>query len=76
MTQIEFEELSRKQVKELNGEQDNEAVLEAWRDGYLYVIEKMNEISDYREFVDLVEELSSQHYDLCSISEDFKTKNQ
>ena len=37
MTQKEFEELSIEQVKKLNGHQDQENVLDAWRAGYIYV---------------------------------------
>lgn len=41
MTQKEFEKLSFEECKSLNGEQETQAVLEAWRAGYIYLQQKL-----------------------------------
>ena len=59
MTQKEFEELSIEQVKKLNGHQDQENVLDAWRAGYIYAqnIVKKSFQNDFQdEFYDKVED--------------------
>lgn len=58
MKQKEFVELSKKKVKELN--LGNSEAEEAWRDGYLYVISKIEEIfskKDNDEACFLIEEM-------------------
>ena len=59
MTQLEFQELSENQVKELNGEHENKDVTSAWRGGYIYAQSKIKKTfqEDFLdEFLDKVEE--------------------
>lgn len=58
MTQSKFIELSKIEVRQLNGEHENEDVTTAWRAGYLYaqsLIRKSFEKDDSMEFLDKVE---------------------
>ena len=67
MTQEEFEKLSFEECKSLNGEQETEAVLEAWRAGYLYLkyqISKMRQTADDAfDFIDKVADICDQELD-------------
>lgn len=66
MTQKEFEKLSFEECKSLNGEQETEAVLEAWRAGYIYLQQKIKEMSETlynNDFVDCAIELVEQELD-------------
>lgn len=47
MNQEEFVNISRKQVKELN--QGDESAEQAWRDGYLFAIKKIENILETKE---------------------------
>ena len=67
MTQKEFEELSIEQVKKLNGHQDQENVLDAWRAGYIYAqnIVKKSFQNDFQdEFYDKVEDFVTDELDV------------
>jgi hypothetical protein len=58
MKQKEFEELSKNEVKKLNGKQNDEDVTKAWRAGYLYAQELIRSVyQDYYqdEFFDKIE---------------------
>lgn len=62
MTNKEFIQLSEKEVKKLNGN-DNESAFEAWRAGYNYArkIVKKSINEDYNsDFVDKMEEFSNE----------------
>ena len=66
MTQKEFQELSKNEVKELNGEHENEDVTSAWRAGYIYAQSLINKSfqSDYHdEFFNKVEEFINDELD-------------
>lgn len=66
MTQKEFEKLSFEECKSLNGEQETEAVLEAWRAGYIYLQRKLKTMAEtlYNdEFIDQIIELSNEELD-------------
>lgn len=66
MTQEEFQELSENEVKELNGEQDNEDVTTAWRAGYIYaqLLIRKSFQEDYQvEFFNKVEEFINDELD-------------
>jgi hypothetical protein len=66
MGQKEFEKLSYTEIKQLNGKQDDESVLVAWRAGYIYLqqkIAKMSRTMYNEEFVDSVSELSEENLD-------------
>lgn len=45
MKQKEFEELSKKEVKELNG--GDESAQEAWRAGYIYVQQQIKKLKNH-----------------------------
>ena len=65
MKQKEFEELSKKEVKELNG--GDESAQEAWRAGYIYVQQQIKKIEEssacMEDYIDKLEELSNQNLD-------------
>ena len=66
MTQIEFEQLSFEECKSLNGEQETEAVLEAWRAGYIFLQQKIKEMLETMhngEFTDAIIDLSNEELD-------------
>lgn len=60
MTQKEFIELSEKEVLSLNGHSSDYAVTEAWRGGYIYLVEKLRKFYEnmYQdEFFEEVEKI-------------------
>lgn len=66
MTQKEFEKLSFEECKSLNGEQENKAVLEAWRSGYIYLQNKLKTMSETMyndEFTDSIIEIANEELD-------------
>lgn len=66
MTQLEFEKLSFTECKSLNGEQEKEEVLQAWRAGYIYFQQKVKKASETmfnEEFTDEMIELSNEQLD-------------
>jgi hemoglobin-like flavoprotein len=66
MKQEEFEKLSFEECKSLNGEQETEAVLEAWRAGYIYLQRKLKQMSETmynEEFTNAIIELSKEELD-------------
>lgn len=71
MTNKEFQELSKKRVKELNGS-NKDASFEAWRDGYKYafdlVYKSLNEDAD---FVAKMDALAYESQNLDAINFDF-----
>lgn len=66
MEQKEFEELSVKEVESLNGEHENESVLQAWRAGYIYFQQKVKQASETlynEEFTDEMIERANDELD-------------
>lgn len=62
MTQKEFDKLSEDEVRMLNGYDSLDFVTEAWRDGYIYLKEKIRKLfvtKHNSEFLDEVEKLIS-----------------
>ena len=60
MTQKDFIELSEKEVLSLNGHSGNENVTEAWRGGYIYLVEKLRKFYENMhqdEFFDEIEKI-------------------
>jgi len=60
MTQKEFIELSEKEVLSLNGHSSDYAVTEAWRGGYIYLVEKLRKFYEnmhQEEFFEQIETL-------------------
>lgn len=67
MNQNEFEKLAISEVKSLNGHQDQENVLDAWKAGYIYLkeeIEKSFRNDFHEEFLTKVEEIIDQQIDV------------
>ena len=64
MNQKEFQELSKKEVKDLNG--GDESAKQAWRAGYIYAQQQVNK---YRrtcymnEYIDKLDDLCDQNLD-------------
>lgn len=66
MTQKEFIKLSEKEVLSLNGYSDDENVTEAWRGGYIYMIEKLRKFYEnmYQdEFFEEIEKILESEID-------------
>ncbi len=64
MNQKEFEELSKKEVKELNG--GDESAEQAWRAGYIYAqqqVKKLRESTFMDEYMDELDDLCDQNLD-------------
>lgn len=64
MNQKEFEELSKKKVKELNG--GDESAEQAWRYGYIYAqqqVLKLKESCSMNEYMDKLDDLCDQNLD-------------
>jgi len=63
MTQKEFVELSKREVKSLNGHQEQDNVLDAWRGGYEFArkeIETLLKNEYHNEFLTKVEAFIEQ----------------
>ena len=66
MTQKEFIKLSEKEVLSLNGHSDDENVTEAWRGGYIYMVEKLRKFYEnmYQdEFFEEIEKILESEID-------------
>lgn len=66
MTQKEFIKLSEKEVLSLNGHSDDENVTEAWRGGYIYMIEKLRKFYEnmyQEEFFEEIEKILESEID-------------
>lgn len=64
MNQNEFEELSKKEVKDLNG--GDESSEQAWRAGYIYAqkqIKKLRESTFMDEYMDKLDDFCDQNLD-------------
>lgn len=64
MIQKEFEELSKKEVKDLNA--GDESAEQAWRAGYIYAqqqVKKLRESTFMDEYMDKLDDLCDQNLD-------------
>lgn len=64
MNQKEFEELSKKEVKDLN--HGDESAEQAWRAGYIYAqqqVKKLRESAFMDEYMDKLDDLCDQNLD-------------
>lgn len=76
INQKQFIELSKKRVKELNGEEENESVLEAWRDGYIYFQEALRKSFETDHQIDFLEKVELSIYPELDSFDDEKLSNE